>query len=42
MGKDDALERGNYRCLKLTELCLKVVKRVMEKIPCGLVSIDEM
>ena len=42
MFKVDVLERGNYRGLKLTEHCLKVVERVMEKIACELVSVDEV
>ncbi|XP_048585335.1 uncharacterized protein LOC125568053 [Nematostella vectensis] len=41
-GKGDALERGNYRGLKLTEHCLKIVERVLEKVGRSLVSIDEM
>ena len=31
-GKDDALERGNYRGLKLTEHCMKVLERVVDKL----------
>ncbi|XP_060771234.1 uncharacterized protein slc22a21 isoform X2 [Neoarius graeffei] len=41
-GKGDALDRGNYRGLKLTEHCLKVVERVVENIARELVSINEM
>ena len=41
-GKGNALERGNYRGLKLTEHCLRVLERVLEKIGRDLVSIDEM
>ena len=41
-GKGDTLERGNYRGLKLTEHCLKVVERVLEKIGRDLLSIYEI
>ena len=41
-GKGDALERGSYRWLKLTEHCFKVIERVIEKITRTVVEIDEM
>ena len=41
-GKGDALERGSYRGLKLTEHCLKVVERVLEKVTRKVVEINEM
>ena len=41
-GKGDALERGNYRGLKLLEQTLKVVERIIEKFICASISIDEM
>ena len=41
-GKGDALERGNYRGLKLTEQVLKVIERIFEKIIRGIVDIDDM
>ena len=31
-GKGDALERGNYRGLKLLDQCLKVIERIVEVI----------
>ena len=37
-GKGNALERGNYRGLKLTEHCLRVLERVLEKIGRDLVN----
>ena len=41
-GKGDALERGNYRGLKLTEQVLKVVERIIEKLLREIVDVDEM
>ena len=41
-GKGDALERGNYRGLKLLDQVMKVIERVMEKCIRSIVSIDEM
>ena len=41
-GKCEALDRGNYRGLKLTEHVLKVVERIIEVIIRDIVNIDEM
>ena len=41
-GKGSALERGNYRGLKLLEHAMKVVERIIERIIRGVVNIDEM
>ena len=41
-GKGDALERGNYRGLKLTDQVLKVMERVVEGLIRKQVNIDEM
>jgi len=41
-GKGDALERGNYRGLKLLDQVMKVIERVMESYIRSIVSIDEM
>ena len=41
-GKGDALERGNYRGLKLLEQTLKVVERIIENFIRDQVSIDDM
>ena len=41
-GKGDALERGNYRGLKLLEQVLKVIERVLEGVIREQVSIDNM
>ena len=40
MGKGKALERGNYRGLKLTEQAMKVLERIVDGIR-QLVSIDD-
>ena len=40
-GKGDALERGNYCGLKLTEQIMKVLERIMECLIRQLVSIDD-
>ena len=39
-GKGDALERGNYRCLELTEQVMKVLGRIVDGLIRQLVSID--
>ena len=41
-GKGSALERGNYRGLKLLEHAMKVVERIIETIIRQMVDIDEM
>ena len=41
-GKGEALDRGNYCGLKLTEHVLKVVERIIEVIIRDIVNIDEM
>ena len=38
-GKRDALERGNYRCLKLTEQVMKVLERIVNGLIRQVVSI---
>ena len=40
--KGEALERGNYRGLKLLDQVMKALERVLEKKICEMVSIDEM
>ena len=40
-GKGDALERGNYRGLKLTELVMKILERIVDGLIRQLVSIDD-
>ena len=40
-GKGDALERGNYRRLKLTEQVMKVLERIVDGLIRQLVSIDD-
>ena len=40
-GKGDALERGNYRGLKLTEQVMKVLERIVDDLIRQLVSIDD-
>ena len=40
-GKGDALERGNYRGLKLTEQVLKVLERIVDGLIRQVVSIDD-
>ena len=37
-----AAERSNYRGLKLTERCLKVIERVIEKVVCDIVEVSDM
>ena len=39
-GKGDALERGNYRCLKLTEQVMKIQERIVDSLIRQLVLID--
>ena len=39
--KGDALERGNYRGLKLTEEIMKVLHRIVDGLIRNLVSIDD-
>ena len=41
-GKGDALDRGNYRGLKLTEHVMKVLERIVDKIIREMIEIDEM
>ena len=41
-GKGDAVERGNFRGLKLLEHLMKVFERVLEKYIRETVNIDEM
>ena len=40
-GKADALERGNYRGLKLTEQVMKVLERIVDGLIRQVVSIDD-
>ncbi|RUS80469.1 hypothetical protein EGW08_011785 [Elysia chlorotica] len=40
-GKGDALDRGNYRGLKLTEQVMKVLERIVDSLIRQVVSIDE-
>ena len=40
-GKGDALERGNYCGLKLTENVMKVMERIVESLIRQLVSTDD-
>ena len=41
-GKRDALDRNNYRELKLTDHVLKIIERVVENIRCETVKTDAM
>ena len=41
-GKGDALERGNYRGLKLVGQVMKVIERVIDKLLRERIDIDEM
>ena len=41
-GKGDALERGNYRGLKLLDQVLKIMERVIEKLTRGMIKINDM
>jgi hypothetical protein len=40
-GKGDALDRGNYRGLKLTEQVMKIVERILDDIIHDMVYIDD-
>ena len=40
-GKGDALERGNYCSLKLTEQVMKILERIVDGLIRQLVSIDD-
>ena len=40
-GKGDALDRGNYRGLKLTEQVMKVLERIVDGLIRQVVSIDD-
>ena len=40
-GKDDALDRGNYRGLKLTKQAMKILKRIVNSLIRQVVSIDD-
>ena len=40
-GKGDALERGNYRGLKLTEQVMKVLERIVDSLIRQVVSVDD-
>ena len=40
-GKGDALERGNYRGLKLTDQVMKILERIVDGLIKQLVSIDD-
>ena len=40
-GKDDALDRGNYRGLKLTEQAMKFMERIVDGLIRQVVSIDD-
>ena len=41
-GKGDALNRGNYRGLKLTEHVMKVMERIVDEMIREMIAIDEM
>lgn len=41
-GKDEAIDTGNYRGLKLTQHVLKVVKRIIEVIIRDVLNVDVM
>ena len=41
MGKGDALDRGNYGGLKLTEQVMKVMERIVDGLVSQVVSIDD-
>ena len=40
-GKGDALDRGNYRCLKLTEQAMKILERIVDGLILQVLSIDD-
>ena len=41
-GKGDATARGNYRGLKLLEQVMKVLERILEKLICEQINMDDM
>ena len=41
-GKGEALDRGNYRGLKLTDQVMKLLERMLDFFICNMVDIDEM
>ena len=41
-GKGDALDRGNYRGLKLTEQAMKILERIVDGLIRQVVSIDDL
>ena len=41
-GKGEALDRGNYRGLKLTDQIMKLLERVLDLLIREMVNIDEM
>ena len=41
-GEGDALDRGNYRGLKLTEHAMKVMERIVDGLIREMIVIDEM
>ena len=41
-GKGDALDRGNYRGLKLTEHVMKVMESIVDGLIREMIAIDEM
>ena len=41
-GKGDALERGNYRDLKLTDQVMKLLERMLDSFIREMVDIDSM
>ena len=41
-GKGDALERGSYRGLKLTEHVMKVMEKILDEMIRAMIDIDEM
>ena len=41
-GKSDALDRGNYRGLRLTDQAMKLLERVLDSSIRGMVNIDSI
>ena len=41
-GKDEALDHGNYRGLKLTDQVMKLLERVLNSSNCQMLNTDEM
>ena len=41
-GKDDALDRGNFRGLKLIDQVLKIIERIIETLIRSQINIDSM